>query len=66
MPPEKREPDEDKSAAQPPETVRRSEEKLRADMEAAWLHWSHAMRDVEPRMMLLLRAAFQAGWEARR
>lgn len=60
MPPEKHEPDEDKSAARTPE--------MRAEMEAAWLHWSHAMKDVdvEPRMLLLLRAAFQAGYEARR
>ena len=66
MPPEKPDPDKDKSAAQTPETVRRSEE-LRADMDAAWFRWSHAMRDVdvEPRMLVLLRAAFQAGWKAR-
>ena len=49
-----------------PETVRRSEERRPASMEAAWLAWSRTMRDVDARTMLLLRAAFQAGYEARR
>ena len=45
---------------------RRIEERLPTGMEAAWIQWSRTMRDVDARTMLLLRAAFQAGYEARR
>ena len=58
-----------------PETVRRSEggypfppvrSSQRLGMEAAWLEWSRTMRDLDPRTLLLLRAAFQAGYKAGR
>ena len=57
-----------------PETVRPSEEypfprhrrRLPHDLEPAWIQWSRAMKDVDARTMQLLRAAFQAGFEARR
>ena len=48
------------------ETARRSEKLLPAGMEALWVQWSPTMKDVDARTMLLLRAAFQAGYEARR
>jgi hypothetical protein len=36
-----------------------------ADLEAAWLAWSAGIQKVDERAMTLLRAAFEAGWEAR-
>ena len=35
-----------------------------ADLEAAWLAWSAGIQKVDERGMTLLRAAFEAGWEA--
>jgi len=69
MPPRKREPDKHRTSPQIPESVRHNQERLRAQLQAhfevAWVQWSEAMKDVDPRTMLLLRAAFQAGYEAR-
>ena len=36
------------------------------DLEAAWLAWSAHIQKVDDRGMTLLRAAFEAGWEAGR
>ena len=44
----------------------RSTQRLPSGMEAAWLQWSRTMRNLDARTLLLLRAAFQAGYEARR
>ena len=48
-----------------PDATRPGAPLLPAEMEAAWLAWSRTMRDLDFRTMLLLRAAFQAGYEAR-
>jgi hypothetical protein len=37
-----------------------------ADLKAAWLGWSQHIQKVDERGMTLLRAAFEAGWEAGR
>jgi hypothetical protein len=37
-----------------------------ADVEAAWQEWSAHIQAVDERGFTLLRAAFEAGWEARR
>lgn len=37
-----------------------------ADLEAAWQGWSRHIQKVDERGMTLLRAAFEAGWEAHR
>ena len=34
------------------------------DLEAAWAQWSASIQKVDDRGMTLLRAAFEAGWEA--
>lgn len=36
------------------------------DLEAAWAAWSAHIQKVDERGMSLLRAAFEAGWEAGR
>lgn len=36
------------------------------DLEAAWAEWSSHIQKVDERGMALLRAAFEAGWEASR
>jgi hypothetical protein len=35
-----------------------------ADLEAAWAEWSRGIQKVDERAMALLRAAFEAGFEA--
>jgi hypothetical protein len=37
---------------------------LPADVEAAWVEWSAHLQNVDQRGMTLLKAAFEAGWEA--
>lgn len=39
---------------------------LPTDLEAAWEAWSTHIQKVDERGMTLLRAAFEAGWEAGR
>lgn len=39
-------------------------EPLPADVEAAWAEWSACIQNVDQRTMTLLRAAFEAGFEA--
>ncbi len=34
------------------------------DLEAAWLEWSRHIQKVDERAMTLLKAAFEAGWDA--
>jgi hypothetical protein len=46
------------------ETIRRHEQPLPADLEAAWVKWSAGIANMDPRMEALLRAAFEAGAEA--
>jgi hypothetical protein len=46
------------------ETIARHSKPLPADLEAAWAEWSRAIQKVDERGMTLLRAAFEAGWEA--
>jgi len=36
-----------------------------ADLEAAWQAWSASIQKVDERGMTLLRAAFEAGWDAK-
>jgi len=36
------------------------------DMEAAWIEWSRHIQKVDERAMTLLKAAFEAGWDARK
>ena len=70
MPHKKREPDKKHAAAargrRVPLDQLMANPALPASMEAAWVRWSEAMRNVDTRTMLLLRAAFQAGYEAGR
>ena len=70
MPPKKREPTKHKTSPQIPEAVRHNQEELRAQLahfEVAWIEWSRTVvKDLDARTMLLLRAAFQAGYDARR
>ncbi|MEX2544905.1 MAG: hypothetical protein WD316_07245 [Phycisphaeraceae bacterium] len=40
------------------------EKPLPADLEQAWAEWSKGVQQVDERGMALLRAAFEAGWEA--
>lgn len=37
-----------------------------ADLEAAWAAWSAHIQKVDERAMTLLKAAFEAGWDAGR
>jgi len=39
---------------------------LAAEVEAAWREWSSHIQRVDERGMSLLKAAFEAGWEAGR
>lgn len=41
-----------------------NEKPLPADLEAAWAEWSKSIKGVDERGWELLRAAFEAGWEA--
>jgi hypothetical protein len=43
-----------------------SNHSVRADLEAAWAEWSSQIHMVDEPGMTLLRAAFEAGWDARR
>lgn len=38
------------------------EKPLPADLEAAWAEWSRGVKKVDDRIMVLLRAAFEAGY----
>ena len=42
----------------------RAAEHAPADLEAAWLEWSSHIQKVDERAMTLLKAAFEAGFEA--
>ena len=69
MSPKKPEPDKPETAARGrrvPLDELMANPPLPTSMEAAWVAWSHTMRDVDARTMLLLRAAFEAGYQARR
>jgi hypothetical protein len=44
----------------------RDDSKLPADLEAAWAQWSAGVQKMDERGMTLLRAAFEAGFEAGR
>jgi len=46
------------------ETIARHSEPLPHDLEAAWEVWSRGIQKVDERGMTLLRAAFEAGWDA--
>jgi hypothetical protein len=48
------------------ETIDKHSAPLPGDLEAAWDVWSRAIQNVDARGMELLRAAFEAGWEARK
>jgi hypothetical protein len=37
-----------------------------ADVQAAWEQWSRQIQNVDERGMTLLKAAFEAGWDAGR
>lgn len=41
------------------------EKPLPADLEAAWAEWSAGVKKVDERGMVLLRAAFEAGYASR-
>ena len=74
MPHEKREPDKkhepaalmafSESSEAFPFPPFRSSQRPTPGMEAAWLEWSRTMRDLDAHMLLLLRVAFLAGFEA--
>ena len=41
-------------------------ERLPPDVESAWAEWASHIQNVDERGLSLLRAAFEAGWEAGR
>lgn len=47
------------------ETAARGEQPLPADVEAAWAAWSRSIQNIDERTKTLLRAAFEAGYEAK-
>ena len=46
------------------ESTEKHEKPLPADLEEAWVEWSKGVQKVDERGMALLRAAFEAGWQA--
>jgi len=46
------------------EATSKHEKPLPADLEAAWAEWSKGIKNVDERGMTLLRAAFEAGFDA--
>jgi hypothetical protein len=58
--------DNQRAASTVQETVNKHSDTLPADLEAAWAVWSAGVGKVDARGMALLRAAFEAGWEAGR
>lgn len=59
-------PDPNESAARIVGQATASQPDATADLEAAWAAWSSHIQKVDERGMALLRAAFEAGWEAGR
>ena len=70
MPPKQREPDNPEDAARGrrvPLDELMAHPPLPTSMEAAWIQWSRTIvKDVDASTMRLLRAAFEAGYQARR
>ena len=63
----KRQPDPNEDAARVlREATAAGADALPADLEAAWSAWSRAIKATDQRTMTLLRAAFEAGWDASR
>ena len=56
-------PDPNVNAARIVRESTESQEKLPADLEAAWEEWSKGIQKVDERAITLLRAAFEAGYE---
>lgn len=48
------------------QTAAKGDDKLPADVEAAWEAWSKGVGKVDQRAMALLRAAFEVGFQAGR
>ncbi len=46
------------------EAMAKHEKPLPGDLEVAWAEWSKGIQKVDARGMVLLRAAFEAGWDA--
>jgi hypothetical protein len=46
------------------QSIANGSDPLPAGLEAAWEQWSRAIAGVDQRGMVLLKAAFEAGWEA--
>lgn len=46
------------------ESTQSTEKPLPADLEAAWEEWSRGLGRVDERTMTLLKAAFEAGYDA--
>jgi hypothetical protein len=57
-------PDPNANAARIVAEATRQGEQSSGDLEAAWAAWSAGIQRVDERGMTLLRAAFEAGWEA--
>ncbi len=58
-------PDPNLTAARIVGEVTASQPPCSAELEAAWSAWSSQIQKVDERGMTLLRAAFEAGWDAR-
>ena len=58
-------PDPNANAARIVREATAGETPVPADLEAAWQAWSAGVQKMDERGMTLLRAAFEAGWEAR-
>lgn len=56
-------PDPNVNAARIVGEATRGDERLPADLEAAWAEWSKGIQNVDERGITLLRAAFEAGYE---
>lgn len=57
-------PDPNENAARIVSESAGDSEALPADVEAAWVEWSSHIQNVDERGMTLLRAAFEAGYDA--
>lgn len=57
-------PDPNENAARIVAESTAGSEAMPADVEAAWQEWSSHIQNVDERGMTLLRAAFEAGYEA--
>jgi len=59
-------PDPNSNAARIVAASTAAQETAAPDLESAWAAWSSHIQNVDERGLVLLRAAFEAGWDASR